>query len=175
MFSCFCGLRWCDVNGLRWSDIIVKTIDGNEEWFVHFEQEKTQAIEYLPLSAQAIIILQERRQAMEQEKNKSVYIFPFAKEPVAGKRRKNARANEALKKWAQAAGLAPQRIHFHAARHSFATNILENSSDADLWTVSKLLGHKSISATQIYAHVRDSRKKAAISGLPTLRNASQAA
>ena len=87
----------------------------------------------------------------------------------------NAKVNEALKKWAKAAGIDPKRIHFHSARHTFATNVLENSPDADLWTVSKLLGHKSISATQIYAHVRDSRKKAAINGLPMLKTASSEA
>lgn len=59
-------------------------------------------------------------------------------------------------------------MHFHTGRHTFATNIMENSPDADLWTVSKLLGHKSIIPTQIYAHVRDNRKKSAVKGLPTL-------
>jgi site-specific recombinase XerD len=73
-----------------------------------------------------------------------------------------------IKKWAKAAGLNPKQMHFHTGRHSFATNVLENSPDGDLWTVSKLLGHKSISATQIYAHVRDNKKKAAVKALPKL-------
>lgn len=55
-FSCFSGLRWSDVNCLKWSEIIVKQIDGNEEWFIYFEQEKTEHIEYTPLSDQAVDI-----------------------------------------------------------------------------------------------------------------------
>ena len=175
LFSCFTGLRWCDVNPLRWSEIITKTIDGNEEWFLHFRQEKTDDIEYLPISGQAIAILKERKNERIENEENSPYVFPLIKESEPKKNIMNAKVNEALKKWAKAAGIDPKRIHFHSARHTFATNVLENSPDADLWTVSKLLGHKSISATQIYAHVRDSRKKAAINGLPMLKKASSEA
>ncbi len=175
LFSCFTGLRWCDVNPLRWSEIITKTIDGNEEWFLHFRQEKTDDIEYLPISGQAIAIVKERKNERIENEENSPYVFPLIKESEPKKNIMNAKVNEALKKWAKAAGIDPKRIHFHSARHTFATNVLENSPDADLWTVSKLLGHKSISATQIYAHVRDSRKKAAINGLPMLKKASSEA
>ena len=169
LFSCFTGLRWSDVNPLRWSEIITKTIDGEEQWFLHFQQEKTADIEYLPISGQAIVILKERKREITDNKEKSPYVFPLIKEPDPNKDSMNAKVNEALKKWAKAANIDPKRMHFHSGRHTFATNVLENSPDADLWTVSKLLGHKSISATQIYAHVRDSRKKAAINGLPMLK------
>ena len=169
LFSCFTGLRWSDVNPLRWTEIITKTIDGKEEWFLHFKQEKTEDIEYLPISGQAIVILKERKEEMADNEEKSPNVFPLVKEPDPKRNVMNAKVNEALKKWAKAAGIDPKRMHFHSARHTFATNVLENSPDADLWTVSKLLGHKSISATQIYAHVRDSRKKAAINGLPMLK------
>jgi integrase len=50
LFSCFTGLRWSDVNPLEWSNIIIKNIGGQEEWFVYFGQQKTKGIEYLPLS-----------------------------------------------------------------------------------------------------------------------------
>ena len=171
LFSCFSGLRWSDVNPLRWSEIIIKTIDGEEEWFLHFKQEKTDDIEYLPLSGQAIAILKERKEEMLANSTRSLYVFPMVKETDTVKGLMNSKVNIALKKWATAAGIDPERMHFHTARHTFATNVLENSPDGDLWTVSKLLGHKSISATQIYAHVRDSKKKAAINGLPMLNKA----
>jgi integrase len=175
LFSCFTGLRWSDVNPLRWSEVIVKKIRGKEEWFLHFQQEKTEDIEYLPMSAQAISILKRRQREIAENEQKSPYIFPLIKEAGPESHVMNTKVNKALKKWAEAASIDPKRIHFHCARHTFATNVLEHSAHADLWTVSKLLGHKSINATQIYAHVRDTKKKAAICGLPMLKQATEEA
>jgi integrase len=169
LFSCFTGLRWSDINPLRWAEVITKTIDGNEEWFIYFEQEKTEDIEYLPLSDQAVDILKERRQEQMENGEISPFVFPRVKETDEAKSKMHKRVWYFLKKWAKAAGYDAKRMHFHTGRHTFATNLLENSPDADLWTVSKLLGHKSISATQIYTHVRDSRKKSAVKGLPRLK------
>jgi integrase len=167
LYSCFTGLRWSDVNQLRWSEIIRKTINGKEEWFLYFEQEKTEDIEYLPLSDQAVVILKDRERQLQETDTSSPYVFPLA---VDDPDRKLARrVNYYLKRWAKLAGLDPKRMHFHTSRHTFATNVLENDPDSDLWTVSKLLGHKSIISTQIYAHVRDKRKNAAVKALPTLR------
>lgn len=173
LFSCFTGLRWSDVNPLRWSEIITKKIDGKEQWFIYFEQEKTEDVEYLPISDQAIIILKDRKSEQNENGNKSLFVFPRVTEtdPITTKVYK--RVYYFLKKWAKAAGFDPKRMHFHTGRHTFATNVLESSPDADLWTVSKLLGHKTINPTMIYAHVRDSRKRSAVKGLPTLNFNSQ--
>jgi integrase len=169
LFSCFSGLRWSDVNCLRWSEVIVKKINEAEEWFIYFEQEKTEGIEYIPLSDQAIEILRERKREMIELADKSPFVFPSVKEYDEKNRLMQLRVLRALKKWAKAAGMQPELMTFHTSRHTFATNVLENSPDADLWTVSKLLGHKSIHATQIYAHVRDTKKYNAVKGLPTLK------
>lgn len=168
LFSCFSGLRWSDVNPLKWSEIITKKIEGKEEWFIYFEQEKTEDIEYLPLSDGAVDILKERRREQAEKKELSPYVFPKVKETNELKGKMYKRVWYFLKKWAEVAGYDPKRMHFHTGRHTFATNVLENSVDGDLWTVSKLLGHKSIMATMIYAHVRDSKKKAAVKSLPKL-------
>jgi integrase len=169
LFACFSGLRWSDLNSLRWEEIITKTINGREEWFIYFQQQKTKGIEYIPLSDQAVKILKERRAEVMEYNFKSEYAFPFLVEYDEKNKLMQKKVGRYLKKWAKAAGLDSKLLTFHTGRHTFATNVLENSPDADLWTVSKLLGHKSISATQIYAHVRDSKKYNAVKGLPTLK------
>jgi site-specific recombinase XerD len=68
--------------------------------------------------------------------------------------------SENVKKWAYQAGIKRKEVTFHVARHTFAT--LELSLGVDLYTVSKLLGHRSINTTQIYAKVVDKKKEKAI-------------
>lgn len=169
IFSCFTGLRWSDTNCLRWSEIIKKRIKKKIEYFIYFEQEKTEDIEYLPLSDQAVEIIRQREREAKDEAQ-SPYVFPFIKEYDEKNKLMQKRVNDALKKWARAAEFdEPEKMTFHTARHSFATNVLENCEDGDLWTVSKLLGHKSIQSTQRYAHVRDKKKTDAVKSLPKLR------
>ncbi|HZF18348.1 MAG TPA: tyrosine-type recombinase/integrase, partial [Burkholderiales bacterium] len=56
----------------------------------------------------------------------------------------------ALSHWALRLGL-PQHVHPHMLRHSFATHVLQSSGD--LRAVQEMLGHSSISTTQVYTHL----------------------
>ena len=67
--------------------------------------------------------------------------------------------NTLLKPWAKAAGI-DKRFSFHTSRHTFATMLL--TLGADLYTVSKLLGHSQIKNTQVYAEIINRRKVEAV-------------
>ena len=142
LFSCYCGLRLSDVYALRWKDI---ALDG-EQYRVTTVMKKTAAPIYLPLSRQAVRWLPERGEAGDDE-------TVFAGLPA------EPNINKVLAKWVSKAGI-PKKICYHTSRHTFATMML--TLGADLYTVSKLLGHANVKTTQIYAKIIDSKKTEAV-------------
>ena len=140
LFSCFTGLRSSDIRKLRWEMI---TKEG-----IEYRQKKTGSVEYLPLSETA-------RKLLGKEQEEGV-VFGLPSSNIVNKK---------LKKVAVMAGLK-KHISFHTARHTFATMSL--TVGVDLYTVSKLLGHKDISTTQIYAKIVDQKKNDAINKLPRI-------
>lgn len=163
LFSCFTGLRWGDCSRLKWTQIIKHNIEGREVRVMRVDQQKTENSTYFPLSEQAIEILQVRKEEAEGETT-SPYVFPFLFEPI-GKNLKQSWAVDSMKSWGKKAKIH-QKVHFHLARHTFATLAL--TEGADLYTVSKLLGHSDIKNTQIYAHVVNKLKMDAVARLPKL-------
>lgn len=147
LFSCLCGLRVSDIRKLRWCDL--QRSGGRVR--IEITMQKTKEPLYLPISDEALKWLPERGEA-----NDSDYIFPLTHEGTV---------NDTLQHWAKVAGIT-KHISFHVARHTHATMML--TLGADLYTVSKLLGHKNIATTQIYAKIVDKKKEEAIGLIPNL-------
>ena len=156
LFSAFSGLRYSDVKGLTWGQ--VKGTNGSS--FLEFSQTKTGEPETLPLSAEAVAIL---------EGQKGARVSPRIKSEINGdavfKLGAQQTIDKAIRRWVKRACI-PKKISFHNARHTFAT--LSLTHGVDLYTVSKLLGHKHIGTTEIYAKVIDEKKRQAVGMLPRL-------
>ncbi len=148
LFSCFSGLRLSDVCNLTWSQI---HRDG-DKWQVEACQQKSKRIVYVPLSANA-------KNLLGKPGDGKVFYLPSVKP--------NSRStiNKTIQKWVEQAGIT-KHISFHCARHTCATLLLTNG--ADIYTVSKILGHSSVTITQVYAKVVDEKKRAAVDAIPNL-------
>ncbi len=139
LFSCFCGLRISDIIGLKWKDVFM----DNGQYRLAVAMQKTKEPIYLPLSNEALKWMPKRG-----DKSADEYVFKLP-----------SSINQILKPWAEAAGITKQ-FSFHTARHTFATMML--TLGADLYTVSKLLGHTSVRMTQVYAKIINKKKDDAV-------------
>jgi integrase/recombinase XerD len=87
-----------------------------------------------------------KKYAEKQNFLKQIYLFPGRN----GKKMSSRNIQKIVKKAGQKAQINKE-VHCHALRHSFATHLLEN--DVGIRKIQVLLGHASISTTEIYAHV----------------------
>jgi integrase len=149
LFCVLTGLRWSDIAHLTWEEVKGNDVDG---WYLHFKQRKTKFYHVLPITQQARELLGERLDS-------NLIIFKDLKY--------NSKTSIELCRWAIAAGVA-KRITFHSARHAHATLLL--SYGVDIYTVSKLLGHKHVVSTGRYAHVTDRLKTEAINKLAKIHS-----
>ncbi|MCD8313178.1 MAG: site-specific integrase [Bacteroidales bacterium] len=145
LFSCLTGLRVSDIRKLTWGE--VHLLDGFTRLI--FRQKKTGGLEYLDISPSAAALMGERG--------------PDSM-PVFGEL-PDSYINFIVREWVARAGI-DKDITFHCARHTFAVMMLDLG--ADIYTVSKLLGHREVRTTQIYAKVLDKNKQEAVLRIPDL-------
>ena len=88
--------------------------------------------------------------------SKNAYIF-FR---VVGVKLNEDFVSKQFKKAVRSAGLS-EEIHFHTLRHSFASNLIQRG--VSIYVVKELLGHESISTTQIYSHLQSENLSQAVS------------
>lgn len=137
IFCCFTGFAYSDVYGLTPGHIYCGL--GGKKW-ISTNRVKTSSREAVPLLPLAEEIIARYRNHPHCQMRGCLL-------PVDS----NQRYNAYLKEIADLCGIG-KNLTTHMARHTFATTVtLEN--DVPIETVSKMLGHKSIRTTQIYARV----------------------
>ena len=139
LFSCFTGLRYSDMMALKWNEIH-KAADGKTLYIEH-EQVKTKNMVTIPLSNEALKWMPRKSKGDERVFHQ-LRITSTTVEVVLGE-------------WMQEAGIQ-KHITYHCSRHTAATLLL--TLGADLYTVSKILGHRSIRMTEVYAKIVDKKK-----------------
>jgi site-specific recombinase XerD len=139
LFSCYTGFAYIDAATLTKEHL--KVGQDGRQWLVK-PRQKTGITERVPLFPKALHILEKYQDHPTTKKTGK--LLPLAS---------NQKTNAYLKEMADICGITTH-ITFHIARHTFASTVtLENGVPID--TVSKMLGHRSIKTTQIYAKVSD--------------------
>ncbi|TSA27414.1 MAG: hypothetical protein D4R68_05620 [Ignavibacteriales bacterium] len=176
----YTGMRLGEVINLKWKNVNLATkiiTVGDEEFITKGRNQR-----YIPICDEAFEILERCERSKVKSETESVKgIVPHANKPrirlirlnktgrdsspdCIGIRRTNGfvfcKSNgeqftgdyfsQVFKRACKAAGMDP-RIHFHTLRHSFASNLAQKG--VSLYTIKELLGHSSISTTEIYAHL----------------------
>lgn len=145
------GLRLGEIINLEWMDIndevTMLTVANKSNFTTKSKEERL-----IPLNEKARLVLQRQRMYSTQSDN---YIFTnnlcrkFELDYVSRSFKKCIKAAEANNK-----------LHFHSIRHSFASNLAQKG--VSLYVIKSLLGHASVSTTEIYAHLNNESLKQAI-------------
>ena len=137
LFSCLTGLRFGDILALKWENFETYPDGGH---CIRLRTEKTDTETLNPISKEAYELCGEASTGL---------VFKGFKKTLL---------QHVLPEWLKAAGIT-KHITFHCFRHTFATLLVSNGSE--IYTVSKMLTHRNVSTTQIYADLVDEKKRQA--------------
>lgn len=139
LFSCYTGLRFSDIVSIKRDNFHL--ID-DKLWLI-YSSVKTDVNVRLPL-----FLLFDGKAQLIYERYSSRRSKTLFDVPISA----NSNVNKQLKRICQLAGV-DKKLSFHMARHTNATLLLYNG--ANITTVQKLLGHKSVRTTEIYSDIMD--------------------
>jgi len=139
LFSALTGLRHSDILKMKWGEVI----DNAGVYTLKYTIQKTNKYEELPISGQAVQLCGERN-------DPNTLVFQGLKY--------SAYANKALAQWIGSAGIT-RNVTFHCFRHTFAT--LQLASGTQITTIQKMLGHKKLETTMVYAKTLEEAKREA--------------
>ena len=143
LFSCFTGLAIADMECLKFSHIQTAA-DGRR--YIRKERQKTEVESIVPLHPIAEAILSRCQEEQTVKEKGDCLVFPCSCS--------RSTMNNKLSTVGKACGIR-QRLSFHMARHTFGT--LSLSAGIPIESIAKMMGHASISSTQIYAQVTDKK------------------
>lgn len=136
LFGILTGLRFADIKYMTWDQVRGET----DSYYLLFRQQKTAKLQQMPIANQAVVLMGDRG-APEDRVFKGIYYN---------------QVRDFLVQWPSKAGL-PHHLTFSCLRHTYATLQLNNGTD--IYTVSKMLGHRHVKTTQRYTRVLDEKKR----------------
>lgn len=134
IFSTFTGLAYADLKELREENL---SQDSDGRWWIHIDRKKTGNLSSILLLDIPMRIIEKYRHERRGDKIFNLY-----------------NRNWVIKLTRKLGEEYGFYLTFHKARHNFGTHITL-SMGVPIETVSRMMGHKSITTTQIYAHVTD--------------------
>lgn len=145
------GLRTCEIIGLRHVDIKEVEVEGGMVTALRLQATKggKHRMVYLTREAERLLLKWAQVQAARVDGKQALVFTTLKGGALAG-----AYLREVAARKGEAAGI-DWRIHPHALRHTFATDLLEDTGDLAL--VQDALGHSKPETTRVYAKVRNGR------------------
>jgi integrase/recombinase XerC len=135
-----CGLRVSELTGLDLDSIDTRTAEAR----VTGKGSKTRIVPVGRPALEALAAWRTIRATLARPGEAALFVGR------SGRRLAPREVQRRIKRWAAAAGLEMD-VHPHMLRHSFASHVLQSSGD--LRAVQEMLGHASITSTQVYTHL----------------------
>ena len=145
LFSCLTGLRKSDIMALTWNKIQPY---GDGGMFITVRMQKTKQLIKNPISEEALELIGFYDEDADRKPTDKVFV---------GLR--DCMTQKPLKDWLDASGIT-KHISYHCSRHTFGS--LQADAGTSIYAIQRMLGHKNVETTQIYADMSDETKKASV-------------